>query len=293
MFRHITLTLLFICIGLFIFSATTCATVNVIIKNDDYIVFAADGRVTSDNFDIVSESYQKVIAINKNCMFTISGIVNPTGDNFLKAVKKFCKNNEIKNQFVSEILPLFRQYIHTEIKCDTLNAKIFIAGIDKQKKLRMWLYKPFQDSLFEYRGKLFIPNASETVFNRVLYGIDKVFKDSLANLINDYPQLPYLSKEFGRLQSKYSLQEVFTKECAPNWSLFDAVRYADFIVHSTIMYNEIFKYDITRKVDNDELLVPQVGGNIYLYAIPINENNWQSELRDKLQGQIVVPIVDE
>lgn len=277
-FGYVFLATFLICIT----SVLTHATVNVTANTEEYVVFAIDSRViNSKDSTIVTDSYEKLVVINDYSMIQISGDMPFNGKSFRSVIGEFCRFSNIEKDSTIDIDSLvvqFQKFITTKYNPKLLKdfaSEFIIAALDKNGTPSVRLYRTNNDSIKPLGNDVLYINGQMRIAHRLIYGIDPLLQDSILAYMKRAPEIAdTLTRRFSEFLSlAIKKSSLIYYNGIERWSLNNAIDYASFLVHATIVADEVSHIGI----ENDPLTalgIPTTGGQILIAVLRADGVLW-------------------
>jgi 20S proteasome alpha/beta subunit len=153
------------------------ATIDVIVKTPECIVFASDSRTTASSTAISSDTYEKIVKVTDYIMVQMGGKAYPGNKNIKTTIQDFKWEYNIKDTskiYIDSLTKLFRDYCENKkslsVKFGDLNIKI--AGPDNNGNMQSYEYLPTLDTIF-YRKDFYgvMWSGTKNVIQRLIRGI--------------------------------------------------------------------------------------------------------------------------
>jgi len=257
------------------------ATVDVVIKLQDGIILASDGRVaildtttTNPQKTIASDTYEKTaklcnnIAIQQHGRVLLDGLILKGMINDFRIKYGIGYDSEIH---LDSVIILFKHYFDEFIhkKADLTNYWLRIAGISKSGEFECFNYYPQKNhKLQELDVGIFVWGA-DLLINRIFYGIDIGLKHELLDLMANKEDSIINKNQLANIEKVIANYRIQIN--VDSWSINDAIQYAYSIIRFII---EVDKMTLCRYNLSDNIAEPTKGGNILIGLLDQNGFRW-------------------
>ncbi len=265
------------------------ATIDVMVKTSECIVFASDSRISDINESLItSDTYEKIVPVCKTIMSQMQGTALINGRTFRAFINDLKYHYNIDMQsiiYVDSFNTILLDYCNLlksmNVKFGTL--LISIAGVDSSGTLKLYGIRPAKDSILYER----FPNAYTTGYfgmNRVASYLTRGFsptelsKDTIIRIVREELQLDSITDtiemqpKIKRLENRLDSLFLFA---GPNvnemrFSIQDAVEYAYYLVKITTLIDRL-SYG---SYGNSKNTLPTTGGDILVGLLTQEGFSW-------------------
>jgi len=251
------------------------ATIDIAIKTPEGVVFASDSRVTGDNTEIISDTYEKIVKVSRFVMVQAVGSASPGNKNLKTTIQDFRWKfhfSDTASICIDSIINMFVRYCEKERKggTDYTGFTINFAGPDSAGSVQYFQYLPGIQSPPRQGGYdvywVGIPNTSDRLIKGIdaemRQRIDSLFKGNVSGAKGDSARakLDEIIDQYGIVRTQRF-----------DWSLQDAIDYAYMLVYTTILVDRM---SLGKYRDDEKKVNPLTGGRIIECAVTRDGAQW-------------------
>jgi 20S proteasome alpha/beta subunit len=261
-------------IWLLILATSANATIDIIVKTPECIVFASDGRSTYDNGAIASDTYEKIVMVTKYVMVQTAGVATPGNKNLKTTIQDFRWRYQLSDSSslpLDSVLTFFKRYCkkNREAGVDYSGFFLYFAGADSQGNIQLHTYMPTADSSKFVKGYDILGVGNLHYYKRLLSGVDDDLKADIRKLLHTISADTLRNNQ--RLDSLSEIYQIVNPMGLASWSLQDAIDYAYTIVKTTLICDRMSLGKHRKDINPTN---PVTGGEISLCVVTRDGVRW-------------------
>ena len=272
------------------------ATIDIMVKTSECIVFASDSRISlfGEEVSVASDTYEKIVTACNNVVLQMQGKAHFEGKTFKSFLNEFCIKHNIEPEdninisvFISKLLTYFKSFNKDSTYFG--NLIVHIAGVDSLGQVRLFGIRPQQDTMWYekenyntyYYGEKSIVSyiskgrkSNEISSSKISSIMNKILRNDSLKRINDSLYLPLdvidtiIYKVNVRIESM--LDSAGTYINVALFSTKDAIDYAYYLCKVTTLFDRLSYGTFGTKKRG----FPSTGGDILVCVLTQHGYRW-------------------